>query len=707
MLSKRVVAIAAERPMQKKLAAGLMAAGAVVESVAAVTDLAAGKIDADLVVYTTPGPDDVQLKLLLDRLKENTKLVVVIPAADLPHMVRIVKDPRVNNVLVGDDLQAATLSGIATRVLHGDVFGVEKMMPWGVRIYSMLVGDYQEKSVAIAAISDFAGAMGVRRKYRESIEQAMDELLMNALYDAPVDQGGKPMFTEVPTKTRLSLRLEQKALVQYACDGDTFAVSVRDPYGTLTKETVVKFLEKCLTQKDQIDRKIGGAGLGFYIIANAASQFAINSYPGVATECVVTFDLNAAKVQCKNLGFYEERIDVAGRLATAGPRQRVAAGGGGRAAAGGTPGLVKAALAIAVALVLAAAGLLVYPRLVGPRQGTLVIDSKPKGATITIDGRSRGVAPLRLTDLEAGRAYRVRALLPGYQPQEDLVTVGANEETVVPFQLRLETGSVTVVSQPPGARVFLGADDTGKVTPATLTGLPTGEAKLITLKLDGYQDTTSNVVAPQRGESITHSVTLAVAPGFGSLLFESNPPGAEVSVDGKPVAVPPAGLVLRAGTHEIGAKLAGHVPFQKTITVTPGQRALVAAKLVPGGEVAVKSNLGATLFVDGRAVGPTPQTLVLSEGRHTLGLRSQRPYLSHEVTVEVRVGQKIEKNLAFGTVDVTAPGVVALPPGAPTAGVASFALPVGKRSVTLRQNGQEKLVELDVVAGKSIKVAQF
>ena len=133
------------------------------------------------------------------------------------------------------------------------------------------------------------------------------------------------------------------------------------------------------------------------------------------------------------------------------------------------------------------------------------------------------MAPLRLTDLEAGRAYRVRAVLPGYQEKEDLVTVGANEETVVPFALRLETGSVTLVSQPPGATVFIAGQDTGKVTPATLTGLPTGEEKLVTLKLEGYQDALTPVVAPPRGESITHTVTMGVAPGYGTHALREHP----------------------------------------------------------------------------------------------------------------------------------------------------------------------------------------
>ena len=705
MLSKRVVAIAAERQLQKKLTAGLMAAGAVVESVGQVSELGAGQLETELVVYASSGRDDAQLKALLGRLKDNTNLVVVIPTADLELTVNLLKDTRVRNVVVADELQAVWVSSIATRILHGDVFGVEKTMPWGVRVYSMLVGDYNEKSVAIAAISDFAGAMGVRRKYREGIEQSIDELLMNALYDAPVDQGGKALFAEVPTKSRLSLRLEQKALVQYACDGDTFAVSVRDPYGTLTKETVVKFLDKCLHASEQIDRKVGGAGLGFYIVANAASSVAINSYPGVATECVVTFDLNAAKVQLKNFGYYEERIDVAGRLASGGPAGRMS---GGRATvSGGTPASIKIMLAASILLVLGALGAVVYPRLIAPKRGILTVESKPTGASVYVDGRTRGVAPLRLTDLEAGRAYRVRAVLPGYQEKEDLVTVGANEETVVPFALRLETGAITIVSQPAGARVYVAGQDTGKITPATLTGLPTGEQKLVTLRLEGYQDALTPVVAPPRGESITHTVTMGIAIGYGTVLFESTPQGAEVSVDGKKVTVPPTGLVLRGGSHELVARLPGYVPYQRSVTVSSGQRTLVQAKLEQGGELHVRSSITATVFADGKAVGQTPLSTVLLPGRRSLVLRSQRPFLQHELAVTIKVGEKVDRKIEFGTVEVTAPGVVALPTGAPKAGVRAYAAVTGKHQVTLRQNNEEKTIEVEVAAGKTTTLGTF
>src|SRR3569833_1210531 len=203
------------------------------------------------------------------------------------------------------------LSALATRVLSGDIFGLEKLVHWGTRVHSQLVGDYQEKSLCISQISEFAELMGVRRKYRESVEQCVDEMLMNALYDAPVDENGQALFSEIPTKTRISLRVEQKAVVQYACDGKRFAVSVRDAFGTLERGTVLRYLYKCLHAEQQIDRKVGGAGLGLYMMVNAASCVLFNVLPGVATEVVCVFDLAMPKMQLEN---YNTKNTVGGSL---------------------------------------------------------------------------------------------------------------------------------------------------------------------------------------------------------------------------------------------------------------------------------------------------------------------------------------------------------------------------------------------------------
>ena len=58
--------------------------------------------------------------------------------------------------IVAEEFDSAHLTGLATRILLGDIFGLEKMIPWGVQVHSQLVGDYQEKALCIAQLSEFA-----------------------------------------------------------------------------------------------------------------------------------------------------------------------------------------------------------------------------------------------------------------------------------------------------------------------------------------------------------------------------------------------------------------------------------------------------------------------------------------------------------------------------------------------------------------------
>jgi hypothetical protein len=61
-----------------------------------------------------------------------------------------------------------------------------------------------------------------------------------------------------------------------------------------------------------------------------------------------------------------------------------------------------------------------------PVSGALVVDSRPRGAIVTVDGRRRGVTPLRLPDVPAG-SHRVRLQMTGYRPIAGTVDVRAGE----------------------------------------------------------------------------------------------------------------------------------------------------------------------------------------------------------------------------------------------------------------------------------------
>src|SRR5262252_7619978 len=57
--------------------------------------------------------------------------------------------------------------------------------------------DFEGRGKAIQTVLDFAEESKMRRQVRSAIGQVCEELLMNALYDAPVDANGQPMFADV------------------------------------------------------------------------------------------------------------------------------------------------------------------------------------------------------------------------------------------------------------------------------------------------------------------------------------------------------------------------------------------------------------------------------------------------------------------------------------------------------------------------------
>jgi len=58
----------------------------------------------------------------------------------------------------------------------------------------------------------------------------------------------------------------------------------------------------------------------------------------------------------------------------------------------------------------------------GPAVGSLDVDSRPRGATVFVDGRRVGTTPARLADVTAG-SHDVRIELPGYRTVRAQVTV--------------------------------------------------------------------------------------------------------------------------------------------------------------------------------------------------------------------------------------------------------------------------------------------
>jgi hypothetical protein len=284
------------------MARALANAGAEVVTVAGPTRLPPGLVAQRYVFFGWNG-EPQPLRELEPRLKAGAEVCAVVPESSLGGFVELMRTKCLSHCLVRtDDMTSLTIT--ALKLFTGDIFGIEKYLPPDLEVHLTRLRDYNGRSRAIDSVLAFAEAAGVRRQIRSAIGQVCEELLMNALYDAPVDEEGQGVFAEVDPHARVEQQSPRPVSIRYATTPQHFAVAVRDRYGTLEKQHILNYLEKCLKSPNQIDRKTYGAGLGLYLIANNAGQFIVNLAPGMASEVVCTFDRKGAKVPLKILSVF-------------------------------------------------------------------------------------------------------------------------------------------------------------------------------------------------------------------------------------------------------------------------------------------------------------------------------------------------------------------------------------------------------------------
>lgn len=229
---------------------------------------------------------------LLSALPRDIAISYVVEGDGLFDRVDLLGDERVESILAHEDrLDDGEFIASATKSLGHDVFGLYKYFPWGVTIFSMTVKNYEDKTEAIGIVMQYAEASGMRGSVRERIQLVCDELMMNALYHAPVDEKGRERYRDKPRKELARLTEVDPIHVQYGCSGRYFGISVRDEFGSLTRTKILDYLTRVSQGVGaNIESKTTGAGLGIVSVAQSVSKLVFNIIPGVCTEVIALFD---------------------------------------------------------------------------------------------------------------------------------------------------------------------------------------------------------------------------------------------------------------------------------------------------------------------------------------------------------------------------------------------------------------------------------
>lgn len=249
---------------------------------------------------------------VLDQLRTRPHLRGVLWTAEpLRRSLRyLVESPGINHVLARRDFESPPRAWevvmLARRLAGAAAPPLGAYLDWGFSAIDLDVRATADRDAAAGRIQEFIAALGVPRRVAEMFAELGHELIMNAMYDAPVDAFGRPRYA-ADRKADVVLADHERPALRLATDGTRLALQVRDPFGRLERRHVVDGLARGLAG-GELDRSHGGAGLGLLVCHNASTALWFDVVPGQRTEVTALFELDVnlreLRTSAKSLHFW-------------------------------------------------------------------------------------------------------------------------------------------------------------------------------------------------------------------------------------------------------------------------------------------------------------------------------------------------------------------------------------------------------------------
>ncbi len=164
-------------------------------------------------------------------------------------------------------------------------------LDWGYSGFDAHVESTEHLEFVEQRVQRFLGRLGTSAQVRDLMGGLTHEVLMNAMYAAPVDAHGRPKYAADRT-AKLVLSGDEQPHFQLASDGSRIVIQVTDRYGRLCRDHVVEGLSRGL-QTGELDLSYGGAGLGITMCLRSAMAMFYDVVPGHRTAATAIFDLDA------------------------------------------------------------------------------------------------------------------------------------------------------------------------------------------------------------------------------------------------------------------------------------------------------------------------------------------------------------------------------------------------------------------------------
>jgi hypothetical protein len=291
----------------RKVARLFLSVGATAVTVEEPKLVAAALEGADVICADTFDGDFVA-----EQVRSNPKLRGVLWTAEpLRRSLKYLVETRgINHVLGRRDFESSPRAWeilmVARRLGGMGPAPVSAYVDWGFASFEIDVRTTADRDGAVAKIQEFVGTLQLPKRVAEMFGELAHELLMNAMYDAPIDAQGRAKYA-ADRKADIRLADNERPAVRVATDGTRLVLQVRDPFGRLERRHVFDGLARGLAG-GEMDQSHGGAGLGMMVCHNSSSAMFFDVVRGKSTEVTAMFELDMnlreLRTQAKSLHFW-------------------------------------------------------------------------------------------------------------------------------------------------------------------------------------------------------------------------------------------------------------------------------------------------------------------------------------------------------------------------------------------------------------------
>jgi hypothetical protein len=252
---------------------------------------------------------EAELGAALERLPGLPAARLVVLASDITDamLAASLREERlVAFIADGEGLRLWEVSFLVRRLTHPSAAPpmAGDLLQWGSATVSWKPKSTDDRDRTVEAVEVVAARFGLSRRSASSAAEASHELLMNAMYDAPVDEAGRALYA-ADRQAKITLAEREVPTLRLTVDHTHLALDIADPFGRMPRNKLYGGLLRgrrgAHTQASVIDASHGGAGLGLFKLQTSAVLFGVAVSPGKLTLVSWVRDHEAAPSQQRAL----------------------------------------------------------------------------------------------------------------------------------------------------------------------------------------------------------------------------------------------------------------------------------------------------------------------------------------------------------------------------------------------------------------------